>query len=190
MNEREWADLQGSWQSAPQQAEPVVSELARLRRWRKWRIVAGSCEALIALAGLGVGIVLIAAGEPFHIVAGIATCVFVATVCALSLSVWLTPQPRPDDAVSHAVAVARHNARTGVRYAAAMVWGAVVGMLFTAAMALARAFLTTEATLDGYVAIGGVQLMLAAWLAIGFRHYQGRSRALARLDAIAAELER
>jgi uncharacterized sulfatase len=46
-----------------------------------------------------------------------------------------------------------------------------------------------EAALAGYVAIGGVQLMLAAWLGIAFRYYQTRSAALARLDAIAAAME-
>jgi len=41
----------------------------------------------------------------------------------------------------------------------------------------------------GYVAIGGMQLALAVSLALAFRYYQARSAALARLDAIAAELE-
>ena len=48
-------------------------------------------------------------------------------------------------------------------------------MVFTAVMALARGLLTTDATLGGYVAIGAVQLMLAAWLAFAFRYYQTRS---------------
>ena len=56
-------------------------------------------------------------------------------------------------------------------------------------MCLARAFLTTQATLAGFVAIGGVLLMLATWFALAFRYYQARSAALARLDAIAAALE-
>ena len=102
---------------------------------------------------------------------------------------WLAPQPRADEAVSQALAVARRNARAGVRHAASMIWATVAGMLFIAAMALARGFLTTEANLGGFIAIGAVQLMLAAWLALAFRYYQTRSAALARLEAIADALE-
>jgi hypothetical protein len=190
MNESEWAELQGLWKSLPQQAEPVVTELARLRRWRKWRVVAGASEALIAVGGLIVGITLIGAGEPFLTAAGVATCVFVVAVCALSLSVWLTPQPRLDDAVEHAVATARPHAHVGVRHAAALVWAFLASMAFAAVMALARGLLSETAALAGYVAIGGMQLALAVSLALAFRYYQTRSAALARLDAIAAELER
>lgn len=190
MNESEWAELQRSWKSSPQQSAPVAKELARLRRWRKWRVVAGASEVLIAIGGLIVGITLIGAGEPFLTAAGVATCVFVIAVCALSLSVWLTPQPRLDDAIEHAVATARQHARVGVRHAAALVWAFLASMVFAAAMALARGLLSETAALAGYVAIGGMQLALAVSLALAFRYYQARSAALARLDAIAAELER
>jgi hypothetical protein len=111
-------------------------------------------------------------------------------VGALSLSVWLMPQPRLDDAVEHAVATARQHALVGVRHAAALIWAFIASMVFAAAMALARGLLSETAALAGYVAIGGMQLALAVSLALAFRHYQTRSAALARLDAIAAELER
>jgi hypothetical protein len=188
MNESEWAELQGLWKSSPQQAQPVVTELARLRRWRKWRVVAGASEVLVAVGGLIVGITLIGAGDPFLAVAGTATCVFVVAVCALSLSVWLTPQPRLDDAVEHAVATARQHARVGVRHAAALVWAFLASMVFAAAMALARGLFSETAPPAGYVVVGGMQLALAVSLALAFRYYQARSAALARLDAIAAEL--
>jgi hypothetical protein len=110
-------------------------------------------------------------------------------VCALSLWVWLLPQPRPEDAVEHAVAVAQQHARIGVRHATATIWALVVGMVFMAVMALARGLLTETAALAGYIAIGIVQLGVAAWFAFAFRYYQARSAALARLDAIAAALE-
>jgi hypothetical protein len=190
MNESEWTELQGLWKSSPQQAEPVVAELERLRRWRKWRVVSGSSEVLIAIVGLVVGISLIGAGEPFLTVAGLATCLFVVAICALSLSVWLMPQPRLDEAVERAVATAQQHARVGVRHAAALVWAFLASMVFAAAMALARGLLSETAPLTGFVAIGGIQLALAVALALAFRHYQARSAALARLDAIAAELER
>jgi hypothetical protein len=190
MNDSEWAALQGLWKSSPQRAEPVVAELARLRRWRRWRVVAASSEVLIGVGGLIAGVVLIRAGDSFLTVAGVATCVFVVVVCALSLSVWLTPRPRPDDAVEQAVAAARQHAHVGVRHAAALIWGVLVSMVFAAAIALARGLLTDTATLSGYVAVGGMQLVLAVSLALAFRHYQARSAALARLDAIAHELTR
>jgi drug/metabolite transporter (DMT)-like permease len=109
-------------------------------------------------------------------------------VCALSLSVWLTPQARLDDAVEHALATARQHVRVGVRHAAALVWALLAGMVFAAAMALARGLLSETAALAGYVVIGGMQLVLAISLALAFRYYQARSAALARLDAIADEL--
>jgi hypothetical protein len=70
-----------------------------------------------------------------------------------------------------------------------MVWATIAGLVFAAAMALARGFLTAEATLAGYIGIGGVLLMLAGWLAFAFRYYQARSAALARLEAIAAAMD-
>jgi hypothetical protein len=188
MNEREWAELQGLWKSSSQQAKPVITELARLRRWHKWRVVAGVHEVLIAVGGLIAGITLLRAGDPFLTAAGAATCVFVVVVCALSLSVWLTPQARLDDAVEHALATARQHARVGVRHAAALVWALLAGMVFATAMALARGLLSETAALAGYVVIGGMQLVLAISLALAFRYYQARSAALARLDAIADEL--
>ena len=62
-------------------------------------------------------------------------------------------------------------------------------MGFTAILSLARGFLSDTAALAGYVAIGAVQLGVAAWFALAFRYYQARSAALARLDAIAAALD-
>ena len=188
MNESEWSDLQRLWKSSPQRAAPVVAELERLRRRRRWLAVGTAAEVIIAIAGLSVGIALIAHGGLFFVVSGLATCTFVAVVCALSLWVWRLPRPRPEDAVEHALTVARQHARVGVRHASSMVWATIAGLVFAAAMALARGFLTAEAHLGGYVAIGGVLLMLAAWLAFAFRYYQERSAALARLDAIADEL--
>jgi hypothetical protein len=189
MNESEWTELQGLWKSAPQAAEPVVTELERLRRWRKWRVVSGFSEVLIASAGLIVGITLLGAGEPFLIVAGVATCLFVVAICALSLSVWLLPRPRLDDAVERAVTTARQHARIGVRHAATLVWAFLASMVFAAAMALARGLLSETAPLAGFVAIGGMQLALAVSLGVAFCHYQARSAVLARLEAIAAEIE-
>ena len=189
MNESEWNDLQRLWKSSPQHSEPVVAELARLRRRRRWLVAGVAGETIIAVAGLSVGIALIIHGGLFFVVSGLATCTFVVVVCALSLWVWRLPQPRPEDAVEHAVAVARQHARVGVRHAVSMVWATIAGVVFAAAMALARGFLTTEATLGGYIAIGGVLLMLAGWLAFAFHYYQARSAALARLDAIAAAMD-
>jgi hypothetical protein len=189
MNDSEWAQLQGLWKSSPPQPEPVITELARLRRWRKWRVVAGVSEALIAVGGLVVGGILVSGRETFLVVAGVATWTFVGVVCVLSLAVWLTPRPRPEDAVEHALAAARQHARVGVKHAAAFVWALVASMVFAAAMALARGLLGATAELDGFVAIGALQLALAASLAIAFRYYQARSAALARLDAIAMALQ-
>lgn len=189
MNESEWTELQRLWKSEPPQPPPVADELARLARRRKWRAAELVVGSAIALAGLAAGIAMILAGGLFLVAGGIATCVFVATVCALSLWASLAAKPRADEAVSHTLAAARRNARDGIRHAAAMIWATVAGMLFTAAMALARGFLTSEAHLGGFVAIGTVQLMLAGWLALAFRHYQARSAALARLDALAAALD-
>jgi hypothetical protein len=189
MNEREWDELKELWQSAPSQAEPVARELERLRRRRKWLAAEIGGSSIIGLAGLGAGIALIVAGGTFFVIAGIATCVFVAAVGTISLWALRALPPRPEDAVAHAVAVAQRNARAGVRQAAAMIWGVVVGLVFAAFMMLARGLLTTEATLAGFVAVGSVLLMLAGWLALAFRYYQARSAALARLDAIAAALE-
>ena len=189
MNQSEWIELQRLWKSSPQHAEPVVAEIERLRRRRRWLAVGVAIETIIAIAGLSVGVALLTRGGTFFVVTGIATCAFVVVVCALSLWVWLLPQPRPEDAVERAVAVAQQHARIGVRHATATIWALVVGMVFMAVMALARGLLTETAALAGYIAIGIVQLGVAAWFAFAFRYYQARSAALARLDAIAAALE-
>ena len=188
MKESEWSDLQRLWKRSPPYPAPVTRELERLARRRRWQAVELAVGSGIGAVGLAVGVAMIVRGGAFQIVGGIAACVFVAAVTALSLWAWLAPQPRADEAVSEALAVARRNARAAVRHAAAMIWATVAGMLFTAAMALARGFLTTEANLAGFIVIGAVQLMLAAWLALAFRYYQARSAALARLDAIADAL--
>jgi hypothetical protein len=190
MNEREWHDIQRIWKSAPQQAEPITKELQRFQRRRKWLPFDLVVQAIIALVGFSVGVAMIARGGAFFVAAGSATCAFVTTVCALSLWAWLTaPLARPEDAVGHAVAVARQHARATVQQAAAMIWALIAGLVFAAAMAFARGFFGTEATLGGYVVIGGIQLMLAAWFGLAFRHYRARSADLARLEAIAAALE-
>lgn len=190
MNESEWNDLQQMWRSAPQQAQPVKQELERFRRRRKWLPVDLIVQSLMTLVGLGMGIALIARGGTYFVLAGSATCMFVGTVCALSLWAWLTaPQPRPEDAVSHAVAVACQHARVAVHQAAATIWALIAGLVFTAAMAFARGFFGAEATLGGYIVIGSVQLVLAAWFGLAFRYYRARSADLARLEAIAAALE-
>lgn len=189
MNEGEWNDLKDLWQSGPPPPAVVTEELERLRKRRKWLAAEVVGSSIIALSGLGVGVALISNGDTFFVASGIATCVFVAAVCFIALWALRAPKALPEDAVGHAVAIARQNARAGVRHAASMIWGAVVGIVFTAFMCMARAFLTTEATLGGYVAVGGVLLMLAAWLGFSFRYYQARSAALTRLDAIAAALE-
>lgn len=189
MNDSEWTDLQSLWRSSPHQAEPVADELARLLRWRKWRVVTGIGEVAIALAGLIVGVRLIFSAEPFLRVAGVATVVFVVVVCALSLTVWLAPRPQPEDAVERALAAARQHARVGVKHAAAVIWALVASMVLASVVALARGLLSDTAELQSFVAIGAMQLALAASLGLAFRYYQARSAALARLDAIAAALE-
>jgi hypothetical protein len=188
MNESEWNDLQRLWKSSPPQ-QPIIEELERLRRRRRWFAAEVVTGVIMSLAGLTAGIAMIVRGGTFLIVGGSATLLFVAAVGALSLWAQFLPKARPDDTVGHAVAVARRNAFAGVRYAASMIWAGIVGVVFAAAMALARGLLTAEAHLGGYVAIGGVLLMLAAWLAFAFRYYQERSAALSRLDAIADELQ-
>jgi hypothetical protein len=188
MNESEWNELQQLWKTSPPQP-PIIEELERLRRRRRWFAAEIATGVVMSLVGLTVGIAMIVRGGTFLIVGGSATLLFVAAVCALSLWGQFLPKARPDDAVGRAVDVARRNALAGVRYAASMIWAGIVGVVFAAAMALARGFLTAEAHLGGYVAIGSVLLMLAALLAFAFRYYQERSATLARLDAIADELE-
>ena len=56
MNESEWNELQRLWKSCPAQAEPVAVELERLGRRRRWFAVEVVIEAVIAVAGLGVGV--------------------------------------------------------------------------------------------------------------------------------------
>ncbi len=189
MNEGEWNDLKSLWQSGPAPPAVVTEELERLRKRRKWLTFEIVGSSLIAIAGLGVGIALIANGDTFFVASGIATCVFVAAVCWIGVWGLRAPKALPEDAVGQAVAVARQHARAGVRHAESMIWGAVVGLVFAAFMCLARAFLTANATLAGFAAVGAVLLMLAAWLAFAFRYYRERSAALTRLDAIAAALE-
>jgi hypothetical protein len=144
---------------------------------------------LIAIAGVAVGIALLRAGNTFSTVAGIATCGFVVTVGALSLSVWLARRPRPEDAVEQALATALQHAHVGVRHAASIVWALAASMVFAATMALARGWLSETPGRDGYVAIGGIQLAVALSLALAFRYYQARRAALARLEAIVAALD-
>ena len=51
MNEREWAELQQLWKSAPAPAEPVAIELRRLGRWRRWFALEVIIEAVITDRG-------------------------------------------------------------------------------------------------------------------------------------------
>ena len=190
MNDREWAELQQLWKSAPAPAEPVAVELRRLGRWRRWFVLEVIIEAVIAVAGLIAGVLMIIRGGSFLVVSGVATLVLVAATCGLSAWARSAHAPRPDDPVQRAVAVARQHASVRARLAAATIWGIAAGMVFTAVMALARGLLTSNATPGGYVAIGAVQLMLAAWLALAFLYYQRRSADLVKLDAIADSLTR
>jgi hypothetical protein len=190
MNEREWAELQQLWKGAPAPAEPVAIELRRLSRWRRWFVLEIVIEAVIAVAGVVAGVLMIVRGGSFLVIGGVATLVLVAAVCALSAWARSAHEPRPDDPIHRAVSVARHHAYVRARLAAATIWGIAVGMVFAAVMALARGLLTENATLGGYVAIGAVQLILAAWLACAFLYYQRRSADLAKLDAIADSLTR
>lgn len=190
MNDHEWNELQRLWKSSPPHAEPVAAELTRLGRGRRWVAVGIIIETIIALAGLSAAGWMLTRSGAFFAVTGIATCVFVAAACVLSLWARRAPRPKPDEAVSRAVAIARQHAFASVRLAAATIWALVTGLVFAAVMALARGLLTTDASLGGYVALGAVQLMLAAWLAFAFRYYQTRSAALAKLDAIAADLQK
>ena len=130
MNESEWNELQKVWKSLPPKAEPVAIELERLRRRRRWFAVEIFVEGVIAVAGLSVAAWLIARGGERLVVGGIAICVFVAVVCALSAWARLAPRSNPDDAVGRAVAVARQHAVVRVRLAAATIWGLVAGMVF------------------------------------------------------------
>lgn len=189
MNESEWSELQRVWQSLPPEAEPVAIELERLQRRRHWFTAEVVVEGVIAIAGLSVAAWTIARGGTFFVVSGIATCVLVAVVCTLSARARMAPRPNLDDAVGRAVAVAKQHVLVRVRLAAATIWGIVAGMVFSGVMALGRALLTTEANLAGYLVIGAVQLMLAAWLAFAFRYYQSRTADLARIEAIADSLE-
>jgi hypothetical protein len=190
MNDSEWIELQRLWKSSPPQAGPVIAELERLRRGRRWVVVGIVIEVIVALAGLSLAGWMLTRGGAFFAVTGIATCVFVAAACVLSLWARRAPRPKPEEAVGRAVAIARHHAFVGVRLAAATIWALVAGLVFAAVMALARGLLTTDATLGGYTALGAVQLMLAVWLAFAFHYYQTRSAALAKLDAIAADLQK
>ena len=100
----------------------VTEELERLRKRRKWLAAEIVGSSIIALAGLSVGIALIVNGDTFFVASGIATCAFVASVCSIALWGLRAPKPLPEDAVEHAVAVARQNARVGVRHATSMIW--------------------------------------------------------------------
>jgi len=161
-----------------------------LRRRRGWSSVGIAVETLIALAGLGMAIWLLTQGGTFFIVVGVAMIVFIAVVCALSAWARMAPRPNAADPVAQTVAVARRQALLGVRFAAATVWAIVAALVFSSVMALGRGLLTTDAQLAGFIALGAVQLMLAVWLACAFWYYGARSAALAKLDAIAAELQR
>ncbi len=189
MNDREWNELQQLWKSGPAQAAPVATELERLGRGRRWAAVGIAVEALMAVAGFALSVWMVTRGGAFLVVAGVTAGLFTAATCALSVWARTVPRPNLDDPIGRAVAVARRSVFVSVRVAAATIWALVVGQVFAAVMAFARALLTTEANLAGYVAIGGVQLMLATWLAFAFRHYQKRSADLAKLDAIAAQLQ-
>jgi hypothetical protein len=189
MNDNEWNELQRLWKSLPPQAAPVAAELERLRRRRGWSTLGTAAEALIALAGLGMALWLLTQGGAFFVVAGAATIVFVAVVCALSAWARMAPRPNAADPVAQAVAAARRHALLGVRFAAATIWAIVAALVFSAVMAFGRGLLTTDAQLAGFIALGAVQLMLAVWLACAFWYYGTRSAALAKLDAIAAELQ-
>lgn len=190
MKDDDWNDLQRLWQSLPPQAEPVVAELERLRRRRGWSTAGIAIETLIALGGLGMAIWLLTQGGAFFVVAGVAMMVFVAAVCALSAWARMAPRPNPADEVARAVAMARRHALLGVRFAAATVWAIVAALVFSAVMSLGRGLLTTDPQLAGFIVLGAVQLALAVWLACAFWYYGARTAALAKLDAIAAELQR
>lgn len=190
MNDVEWNELQRVWKSGPPPAAPVAAELERLGRGRRWAVAGIALEIAMALAGVAVGMALLTRAGAFHVVTGIATLMFVAVTCALSFWARRVPQSRADDPVSRALGAARRHAQVSVRLAAATIWALVGANVFSAAMLIARATLTADATLAGYGAVGVIQLFIAAWLALAFRHYRKRSADLAKLEALAAELDR
>jgi hypothetical protein len=190
MNDVEWNELQRVWKSGPPPAAPVAAELERLGRGRRWAAAGIAFETAIALAGIAFAVWTLTRAGAFHVVTGIATLMFVAVTCALSFWARRVPQSRADDPVRRALGAARRHAQVSVRLAAATIWALIGGVVFAAAMLIARATLTANATLAGYGAAGVILLFVAAWLALAFRHYRRRSADLVKLDALAAELDR
>ena len=189
MSEPSWEELQRLWTSLPPQAAPVAKELLHMRTMRMWMLVGAAGEVLTALAGFAAGIWFIARGGAFFALMGAATIAFTAVVSALSIWARMQRRARLDDAVAQAVADAVRSARTGVRMAAATIFGICAGMGFTAILALGRGLLARDVVnAGGYIAIGIVELWLMLWLLFAFLYYRKRSADLARLESIAASL--
>ena len=190
MSEPSWEELQRLWTSLPPQAAPDAKELLHMRTMRMWMLVGAAGEVLTALAGFAAGIWFITRGGAFFALMGAATIAFTTVVSALSIWARMQPRARLDDAVAQAVADAVRSARTGVRMAAATIFGICAGMGFTAILALGRGLLARDVVnAGGYIAIGIVELWLMLWLLFAFLYYRKRSADLARLESIAASLE-
>ena len=86
MNESEWNDLQRLWKSCRlRRPNPSPSSSSGSAGGGGGSPSRSSSKRSSPSPGLSVGVALIARGGTFFVVTGIATCAFVAAVCALSL---------------------------------------------------------------------------------------------------------
>jgi hypothetical protein len=187
----DWNDLERLWQTLPENAAPVASELQRLHRWRWAHVALIAGDVIMTLVGLAAGVWLLTRHDAFTVLLGVATLVIVVIAAGLSWWARAITQERLDDPVSRAVAIAVRRARIGVRLAVGGQWAVCLGLAFTALVTLGRSFEPAVDANDvslGYLAIGMTQVWMAVCLAGTIIYHRKRAADLARLEALAASL--
>jgi hypothetical protein len=190
MSGADWSELERAWQSLPAVAAPAVEELKRQRRWQWWSTAYVAGEVVVAIGGFAAGGWLLSRGDPFSIVIGLTTIVFVASVSAASYWARSLMHEQLDSPVMQTVASAVRRVETGIRLASATLWSVCGALAWLAVFAAAVPFLGTASDhAKGYVAIALALVFLAAVLTGTIVYQQRRTADLARLKAIEASLK-
>ncbi len=187
MSGADWKDLEALWQELPEQAQPVVVELKRMKRWR-WAsrtMIVG--DVVMTVIGLAIGVWMLFHDAAYMVVCGVATILFVSGAAALSFwARWVTTHAA-DAPVHAALDLAVKNAQIGVRLAIASLWTICFGNLFTAVVVFSRAWgdPILSAKVNGvFLAIGATQVWLGLILAVTIVYYGQRRADLTRLEQV------
>lgn len=193
MSGTDWKDLEALWQNLPEQAEPVVVELKRMKRWR-WAsraMIVG--DVVMTAIGLAIGVWMLFHDAAYMVVCGVATILFVSGAAALSFwARWVTTHSA-DVPLNVALDLAVKNALIGMRLAIASLWTICFANLFTAVVVFSRTWgdpILAPKVSGMFLAIGATQVWLGLILAVTIVYYGRRRADLTRLEQVRSAFRR